>query len=583
MKKFLSVLLTLCMMLPLIAVTAPKASAATLTDSGSQIPIIRIAGDGEAICDADGNQLLKFKDIMKAFSSDGGSDSDVGGSAKNIISALVEGYKNGDYSKYYDVVYDEISELFSEIQLDKNGEVSNGTDISDEKRQQMARLAAYDMKNEYNKGYYVYGDYPFFYDWRLDPLKIADELHDYITAIKKTTGAKKISLATRCLGTQVALAYVAKYGTDDINGLSFDGGTVYGSEPLSEMICGKFTINDGKAALRFVEDLEYYGMFDGFDEFTQATIDMLVDTGTVGVVTDLVRETIYKQIAQGATSAIARSTFFCCPSYWASVTAEDYQDALNYIFGEEGSDKRKEYAGLIEKLDNYDKKVRQRIPELLQKIKDSGVKVCVIGKYGAQMIPTCESMNLVGDQIASLYRSTFGATTSTVLTTLSDEYIEKQTAAGLGKYISPDKQVDASTCFWPDSTWFIKGVTHSDWTSFENNVAYTVITADRQLTVDDFTDCSQYMVAIPQRDENGNIKYGQSDYLMDADYVKMTEENCHVEAWADDVEAEKNALTKFFNGFKSWATWMPMFMEKMMAFFTKLMQTISDIITKNLG
>lgn len=578
MRKFLSVLLTLCMVLPLIAVTAPKASAMTLTDSGSQIPIIRIAGDGEPICDAEDKEVLKFKDIIKAFSSDGGSDADIGGSAKTIIKALADGYKKNDYSEYYEVVYKEMSELFSEIQLDKNGEVTNGTDISKNVRGRMANLSKTDRKNE--KGHYALADYPFWYDWRLDPLKIADELHEYITKIKQTTGAEKVSIATRCLGTQVALAYIAKYGTDDIHGLSFDGGTVYGSEPLSEMICGKFEINDGKAALRFIEDLEYYGMFKGFDEFTEATLDMLVKTGAVGTVTDIVRETIYKKIAQGATSAIARSTFFCCPSYWGCVTAEDYQDALNYIFGEEGSDKRKEYAGLIEKLDNYDKTVRQRIPELLQKIKNDGVKVCVIGKYGTQMVPTCESMNLVGDQIASLHRSTFGATTSTVLTTLSDEYIKKQTEAGLGKYISPDKQVDASTCFWPDSTWFIKGVTHSDWTSFENNIAYTVITADRQLTVDDFTDCSQYMVAIPQRDENGNIKYGRNDYLMYADYVKMTEDNCHVEVWADDVEAEKNALTRFVSGFKSWATWLPMFMAKLAEYFDKLIKMISDAVTK---
>ena len=175
--------------------------------------------------------------------------------------------------------------------------------------------------------------------------------------------------------------------------------------------------------------------------------------------------------------------------------------------------------------------------------------MCVVSKYGVQMIPTCESADLVGDQIASLYRSTFGATTSTVLTTLSDEYIEKQTNAGLGKYISPDKQVDASTCFWPDNTWFIKGVTHSDWTSFENNLTYTVITADRQYTINDFTDCGQYMVAIPQRDEDGNIKYGRdgSSYMY-ADYVEMTVDNCHVEAWADDVDAEKNGITKFVDG-----------------------------------
>jgi hypothetical protein len=44
---------------------------------------------------------------------------------------------------------------------------------------------------------------------------------------------------------------------------------------------------------------------------------------------------------------------------------------------------------------------------------------------------------------------------------LSDKYINIRVSEGKGKYISPDKQIDASTCLLPDNTWFIKNVDHS--------------------------------------------------------------------------------------------------------------------------
>ncbi len=575
MKKIISVLLSICLLIPCVSMmcVTSLAGGVELSSTGSQIPVVRISGDGEYIQDTNGNNVFRFKEITKIFSG-GDSDSDVGGSAKNIISALVDGYKTGDYSNYYDVVYNEMSEMFEGIQLDKNGNVTNGTDIPQYQKDLVARNLTIDRKQ--TRGWYELDDYKFAYDWRLDPLEIADQFNDHIKKVKAITGAEKVSVVSRCIGTQVLLAYISKYGTDDLYGVAFDGGTVGGSEPMSEAICGKFTV-DGKATLRLIEDLQYYGLFGDMDEFLEDTINMLVKCGVVDAAKDVIKETLYKEIAQGVVSAIARSTFYGCPCYWGCVTAEDYQDALNYVFGEEGSTLRTEYAGLIEKLDNYDAKVRQRIPDLLRQIKDSGCKVCVVAKYGVQMIPTCESMNLVGDQIASVNKASFGATTSTILDTLSDEYIQKQTEAGLDKYISPDKQIDASTCFWPDCTWFVKGATHSDWTDFECQVTYTVTTADRQLTIDDF-DVGQYVLNIPTKDDNGNFIKNQWDGYYESTYTKMTEENCDVEVWKDDVAAEKNFFTKALSGLFAYSKWLPKFLQKAWDFIYLILQKVQEIV-----
>ena len=206
---------------------------------------------------------------------------------------------------------------------------------------------------------YTDGDYRFYYDWRLDPYEVADQFHDYIEAVKAVSHCDKVSIIAKCLGTNVVLAYIEKYGTDSIYGLGLDGGTVNGVEPLSEALSGKFKI-DGNAIT-----------------------GTLVDCNVFGVT----KEYFYYKVVEGVTSALALSTVMTWPGYWAGVKQEDYDEAIDYVFGDENDEKRTEYAGLIAKLDNYNEKVRTHINNLLLSTKQSGAIMAFIAKYGCQMIP----------------------------------------------------------------------------------------------------------------------------------------------------------------------------------------------------
>ncbi|MGN1118162.1 MAG: hypothetical protein ACI4RU_06080, partial [Acutalibacteraceae bacterium] len=74
--------------------------------------------------------------------------------------------------------------------------------------------------------------------------------------------------------------------------------------------------------------------------------------------------------------------------------------------------------------------------------------------------------------------------------------------------------IDASTCLFPEYTWFVKNASHSDRTNGEYDILYTVMRADRQLTVDDFG-YTQFMV------------YDNETKTM----MPMTEENCDTYNW----------------------------------------------------
>ncbi len=526
MKKILSFFMVLVLIFTL---TLP--AYADWSDSQSQIPVILISGDGDSIYDAEGNEVFRFSKIVSMLTSIDGEAAKE--SALNVVQPmLLEGLLRDDWDNFYAVLEKEITEIFAKCRLDENGEVSDGSGISQERKDYMANARVTDAKQ--GKGYYGLYDYRFWYDWRLDPLVIADEFNAYIKDIKKATGAPKVAIVTRCLGTSVVMAYIAKYGLEDIHGIGFNGSVANGAEILSETISGKFRV-DGKAVSRLLKDVDALGWLD-IDEFITSTVDLAVNSGIVDGAIGVTEAILYNKLVEGMTSALALSTFFTWPSYWSAVTTEDYDDAIHYVFGPEGSEKRTQYAGLIAKLDNYNEVVRKNVPELFKSIKQSGANVGVISKYGYQIVPVIESSDAVADQFASVTRSSFGATTSKVHNTLSDEYIVQRVVEGKGKYISPDKQIDASTCIYPDYTWFTKGSSHSNWSLCENNLMHIVATADRQLTVDDF-EYTQFMV------------FNKETGLMEP----MTKDNNDTTNWPDEEPTTILGKIKlFFETLKDW-------------------------------
>lgn len=539
MKKFVT--LALSLLLILTSISPATALSTPSSKTGSDVPVVAIYGDGEAIYDENNNMVFKFSEILNSFNSSDGESEDDSSVMDAVIAVLqpflLEGILRDEWDNYYDALEKEIGDLFTDVRYNENGECANNTDISKALRQTMYDTTHRDSK-KYQGSYYAY-DYQFWYDWRQDPRVSADELHMHIEAIKESTNCEKVSLLTHCLGTTVAFAYISKYGTDSIHGISIDGSVIEGAEIISESISGKFTI-DGDAINRLIYDMNATGSAN-IGEFITSSIDLATKSGLIDTLTGSVKATIYGKIVKGVTSALALSTFFTWPGYWACVSESDYENALLYVFGEEDSVKRTKYAGLIEKIEGYHTDVRTKLDDLYDVLEDSDVKICVIGKYGFQLTPICKSNDQIADQYATLAKASLGATTApSIFETLPDDYIRQREAEGKGKYISPDKLVDASTCRFPDYTWFTKNISHSYWHDFEESLAYFVITSDVQYTVDDF-DCTQFVV---HNYETGVVS-------------PMTEENCHTESWYDDIKdgLSNGIFSKTIAYFKSLINW----------------------------
>lgn len=87
----------------------------------------------------------------------------------------------------------------------------------------------------------------------------------------------------------------------------------------------------------------------------------------------------------------------------------------------------------------------------------------------------------------------YGATCSKTNRKLSKNYVAENPNCTEHNHISPERKVDASTCLFPDFTWFIRDSWHDNYGDFSYWLGRNIFNADRQLTVYDFDDMPQYV------------------------------------------------------------------------------------------
>ncbi len=254
-------------------------------------------------------------------------------------------------------------------------------------------------------------------------------------------------------------------------------------------------------------------------------MDFFVQTDVVGTIFEGI-EDLYGKLYQALMPALLLSTGMATmPNYWASVYEEDMDEALDLIFGKEGTERRAEYAGAIEKIQRYRKNITSDLTGFYDRIsKDYGIDVGVLAKYGYLSMPIIEDYDELSDSLIGLKDASFGATCSTATTTLSDEYVNARIAENSenAKYISLDRMVDVSTCYFPETTWIVKNSVHSTSFIFDEHSVHFL--SHKNLTVNNDNRVAQFSV------------YDKSTSWAGCFVTPMTEENCESFEWLSTGE-----------------------------------------------
>ena len=320
----------------------------------------------------------------------------------------------------------------------------------------------------------------FQYDWRDDPYKSAAELDKLITYLTDELGYSGVTLESHSYAGIVMLTYLSTYGTEKVKSCCFNATAVYGAQFAGELVKGNVTISN-EALVAFLKSL-----FDHneYAEIISTLADVLSAAGVTGFIADFATNIFTKLSDRIWTEAILPA-LGNWPSIWAMVPDTDFDAGYDNVFNNLYKDADIDLSGLKTKIAKYNGDIRINRENKLKAIDLSDTELYVIARYGYSGVPLGDIWTANTDTVLNTAAESFGATCKDY----NYEAEEKQTA----KYIAPNGSVDASTCLFPDQTWFIRDCTHTQRDEAIIEFAKALLYSDEQATIDTYQEYPQYL------------------------------------------------------------------------------------------
>lgn len=358
------------------------------------------------------------------------------------------------------------------------------------------------VEKEFTDHTYGYSNgFSFSFDWRKDMHTLAGELHDYIQRVKKITGSDKVAITAFSQGNCVVMTYLYEYYytqtdpevRDDITSVVFICGAMNGVAACADPVSGNIGI-DSLSLLRFLktslgESSSTIGLY--------YMLEMLYAVGLFDWLVDVVNEYLDQRL-DNAIDPYLLETFGAIPGFFAMMSPERYAEAEEFLYGT--PERQEKYAGLLEKNRYYHDEVQANMSNIIDSMMAEGKNVGIIAEYGYPMAPFTSDNDRMSDFSICTTDESFGATCADVDGILGLDYEQAEICECGKNHVSVDLQIDASTCLYPDITWFGKGLKHDAGTRFWGNLIDLILYSDEQVTVWDYEELPQFM-------ENYNNEY----------------------------------------------------------------------------
>ena len=332
------------------------------------------------------------------------------------------------------------------------------------------------------------GRYDLYYDCRKSPADSAVYLYEGINQIFAETDAERVELVGSSFGANIVTAYLHEYKDYEqikkIDTVLLRAPSTGGMNFLGELFSGNFNISP-------------IGLCDFIDDMAEAPVltDFLYLMEEAGILKPMIncfaepilRNAVYKGVADAARDLLAT-----LPTMWVCIPDEYFIPAMKFLYGENYNDPNHKYAKLIEKVSYYHYEIANKATEIYLNAEknNENLDMAIIAKFGNAAIPLTMGANTMDDGLVSLPVTSSGATCVTYGTKFADDY--KQQKYPEYNFMSPEWNIDASTCAFPFRTWFVKGLSHTANSSAYNDFSNRIIYED----LDVFSDPSrpQYLI-----------------------------------------------------------------------------------------
>lgn len=356
----------------------------------------------------------------------------------NIDEYIVDSIKNGQPNVLRSVIYNYIMDSIGMLALNPDGSNMEGV-----------------VSEETGLRYRGNGRWDFYYDCRQSPTTSAEQLYECMDEVFEETGAEKIELVGSSFGANIVTSFVYQYPEfqSKIDTILLRAPSIGGMNFLGELLSGNFDINPA-GLCDFISDISDDSVISDFFYLLESAgiLESLLDTLAVPVL----RVAVYQGVADAAKALLATM-----PTLWVCIPGDNFYDAMEFLYGENYADPDHEYAELIAEMTHYRFDIADKAAEIYTEAVENteGLNVAVIAKYGQPAMPFFTGDNVMDDGLVNLSVSSFGATCTTYGSKLPEDY--KQQKYTDYNFMSPEWDIDASTCAFPFTTWFIKGVGHA--------------------------------------------------------------------------------------------------------------------------
>ncbi|MBR4727405.1 MAG: hypothetical protein IK080_05885 [Clostridia bacterium] len=271
--------------------------------------------------------------------------------------------------------------------------------------------------------------YHFQCDFRMGQLACAAGLDALVEDVLAYTGKDRVNIFAVSHGGQTVSTYLALYGYKNrvhnaVLTVPAIGGAALAYDPLADKV--KL---DEECLIRFIEH----------GNQLEEDYDWLVKAQQLGFLDDIIHYFIPYLLA--VLEYWGSMWDFLPPEYYEEVKAK----LLDPV----------ESARLIALSDEYHYQVQPTVAEKFRECQENGTNILILAGTGH---PAVTGLQESSDAIITVKSST-GATCAPIGQRFADGYTQINDCGGKYK-VSPAMDIDASTCYLPDHTWFVDGLFH---------------------------------------------------------------------------------------------------------------------------